>query len=67
MGKLLIGVDIGTQGTKGVLVSADGEVLSTATAEYGVLHPHPLWAEQWPDVWLDVQVDRVLVCRRSKG
>lgn len=53
MEKLLIGVDIGTQGTKGVLVSPNGEVLSTATVEYGVLHHHPLWAEQWPDVWLD--------------
>ncbi len=53
MEKLLIGVDIGTQGTKGVLVSSNGGVLSTATVEYGVLHPHPLWAEQWPDVWLD--------------
>jgi len=52
MGKLLIGVDIGTQGTKGVLVAPNGEVLSTATEEYGVLHPQPLWAEQWPDVWL---------------
>jgi len=53
MGKLLIGVDIGTQGTKGVLVAPNGEVLSTATEEYGVFHPQPLWAEQWPDVWLD--------------
>jgi xylulokinase len=53
MEKLLIGVDIGTQGTKGVLVSPNGGVLSTATVEYGVLHPHPLWAEQWPDVWLN--------------
>jgi len=53
MEKLLIGVDIGTQGTKGVLVSPNGRVLSTATVEYGVLHPQPLWAEQWPDVWLD--------------
>ena len=53
MENLLIGVDIGTQGTKGVLVSPEGAVLSTAIVEYGVLHPHPLWAEQWPDVWLD--------------
>jgi len=53
MEKFLIGVDIGTQGTKGVLVSPNGVVLNTATVEYGVLHPHLLWAEQWPDVWLD--------------
>lgn len=50
--RYLLGVDVGTQGTKGVLVVPSGEVVATATEEYGVLHPQPLWAEQWPDVWL---------------
>ncbi len=47
----LLGVDVGTQATKGVLVRPSGEVLAVAAEEYGVLHPQPLWAEQWPDVW----------------
>ena len=52
MTEYLIGVDIGTQAAKGVLVRPDGVVVRMATEEYGVLHPHPLWAEQWPEVWL---------------
>ena len=53
MRQYLLGVDVGTQATKGVLVQADGKVVAAHTEEYGVLHPQPLWAEQWPQVWLD--------------
>jgi len=53
MGELLLGIDVGTQVTKGVLVRPTGEVVAQASREYGVLHPKPLWAEQWPDVWLE--------------
>lgn len=49
----LMGVDVGTQATKGILVQADGRTVATCTEEYGVLHPQPLWAEQWPGVWLE--------------
>lgn len=48
-----MGIDVGTQVTKGVLVRPSGEVVAQASREYGVLHPQPLWAEQWPDVWLE--------------
>ncbi|MEM2904299.1 MAG: FGGY-family carbohydrate kinase [Candidatus Bathyarchaeia archaeon] len=47
----LLGTDIGTLGTKSVLVKTDGRVLSSAFEEYDVLAPRPGWAEQWPDVW----------------
>lgn len=47
----LIGVDIGTQGTKAVVVSLEGQVLGTGFKEYGVDQPRPSWAEQWPHVW----------------
>ncbi len=53
MAALFLGIDIGTQGTKGVLVRPDGGIVGTASAEYGLLHPRPVWAEQWPDVWFD--------------
>lgn len=52
MKEYLLGVDVGTQATKGVVVRPSGEVVAVAAEEYGVLHPRPLWAEQWPDVWL---------------
>ncbi len=48
----LVGTDIGTLGTKTVLVDSEGKILSTAFEEYGVLNPQQGWAEQWPKVWV---------------
>ena len=69
MGELLLGIDVGTQVTKGVLVRPTGEVVAQASREYGVLHPQPLWAEQWPDVWLEAAcaVIRELVSTTDPG
>ena len=50
---MLIGVDIGTGGTKAVVFDKNGVMLGQGFKEYGVLTPQPAWAEQWPDVWLD--------------
>ncbi len=51
--RYLVGVDIGTLGTKSVVVSLEGELLGSALVEYRVEHPRPSWAEQWPQVWED--------------
>lgn len=50
---MLMGVDIGTGGTKAVVLDRKGRMLSQSFREYGVITPAPSWAEQWPDVWLD--------------
>ncbi|MBS0448327.1 MAG: FGGY-family carbohydrate kinase [Proteobacteria bacterium] len=50
--KHVIGVDIGTQSTKAVLVQADGRIVGQHAQSYQVETPRPLWAQQWPDVWL---------------
>lgn len=47
----LIGCDIGTQGTKSVLVDSSGKVIDQAEKGYDVIKPKPNWAEQWPDIW----------------
>lgn len=49
----VIGVDIGTQSTKAVLVNTAGQILAQCTESYQVETPRPLWAQQWPDVWLN--------------
>lgn len=49
--KFLLGIDVGTSGSKAVLISTDGEVRATATHEYPSLYPHPLWVEQEPEDW----------------
>jgi ribulokinase len=49
----LIGVDVGTQGTKAILIDREGNILSSGYQCYGLLTPKPAWAEQWPDVWIE--------------
>ncbi|HEX2289746.1 MAG TPA: FGGY family carbohydrate kinase, partial [Pseudonocardiaceae bacterium] len=52
MSSLLLGVDIGTASSKGVLVHADGTVVATATRPHEVSMPHPGWVEHDPQaVW----------------
>jgi len=48
----LLGTDIGTSGTKTVLMDTKGNLIAQDLQEYDVLTPYPLWAEQWPQVWL---------------
>jgi xylulokinase len=45
MSELLLGVDVGTSSTKGVLARPDGEVVATAQREHELSMPHPGWAE----------------------
>lgn len=47
----LLGLDIGTSGVKGLLLSAEGEIKLTLTENYPLYTPHPGWAEQNPEDW----------------
>lgn len=47
----LLGTDIGTSGTKTILMDTQGKLIAQNLQEYDVLTPKPLWAEQWPQVW----------------
>ena len=51
--KYLLGTDIGTSGTKTILTDLKGNVIAQDLQETDVLTPRPLWAEQWPEVWLE--------------
>lgn len=50
---LLLGVDVGTSSTKGVLVREDGTVVANAVREHRTATPRPGWAEHDPkrDWW----------------
>ncbi len=49
---LLLGVDLGTSSTKGVLARPDGEVVAIAERFHGVSSPYPGWAEHdAEEVW----------------
>jgi xylulokinase len=48
----LLGIDIGTGGTRAVLLDGDGRVVSSATAAHPLFaSPHAGWAEQNPADW----------------
>src|SRR5258707_759810 len=47
----LLGIDIGTSGTKTLLCDEDGKVLATAMAEHPISSPKPGWSEQNPEDW----------------
>jgi xylulokinase len=58
---LLLGVDIGTSSTKGVLARPDGEVVATAERPHDLSLPRPGWAEHDAEkVWWE---DFVSVCK----
>ena len=47
----LLGIDIGTSGTKTLLIDDAGVALASATHEYPLSTPRPGWAEQDPRHW----------------
>jgi xylulokinase len=47
----LVGIDVGTTGTKAVAVSPEGDVLARAERSYPLATPQPGWAEQDPEDW----------------
>jgi len=47
----LLGIDIGTSGTKTVLFDEKGNTAASALAEYPLYQPHVGWAEQDPEDW----------------
>jgi xylulokinase len=47
----LLGIDIGTSGTKTLVCNKKGKVLATAVAEHDIASPKPGWSEQDPSQW----------------
>jgi len=52
----LLGIDIGTSGTKALVCDLEGRVLATATAEHDIASPQPGWSEQDPQWWWEATV-----------
>jgi xylulokinase len=69
-GNLLLGIDIGTYSSKGVLCTPAGELLAEATIEHGISLPQPGWVEHDPDgVWWGdfVGLTKLLLGERFSG
>ncbi|MDW8395587.1 MAG: xylulokinase [Anaerolineae bacterium] len=47
----LLGIDLGTTAVKALLINEAGETLASATVDYPLYTPKPLWSEQDPADW----------------
>lgn len=67
--ELVVGVDIGTASSKGVLARADGEIVATAERAHAVSAPRPGWAEQDAEAvwWADFTAICAELLRRADG
>ena len=63
----LIGVDIGTSGTKTILIDETGKVLAHAMQEYPLYSPKPLWSEQNPLDWWNASFTTIKAVLQKSG
>ena len=66
--RLLLGIDIGTSSSKGVLVTLDGRIIAEHSVPHGFEMPRPGWAEQDADAvwWHDFcLISRALISRAA--
>ena len=63
----LIGVDLGTSGTKTVLFDVDGNVVASKTIEYPLYQEKNGWAEQDPLDWWNAAADTIRAVITESG
>ncbi len=63
----LIGVDLGTSGTKTVLFDQEGRAIASATVEYPLYQPQNGWAEQEPQDWWNAAKTTVRAVVENSG
>lgn len=64
---LLLGIDIGTTGTKCAIYDLKGELVAHAYQEYSMIHPQPSWAEQDPHRWWNAVQTNLRDCFEQQG
>ncbi len=63
----IIGVDIGTSGTKTILFDESGKVIASKTIEYPMYQPKNGYAEQDPKDWADATVNTLKAVVSQSG
>ncbi len=68
MQQYIMGIDIGTSGTKTVLFTTNGDPVASHTEEYPLYQPRNGWAEQDPQDWWNASVEGIRqVLQKSKA
>ena len=65
--RYFIGVDIGTSGTKTILVDESGRIIARAMWDYPLYAPKPLWSEQDPHDWRAASFGTIRQVLESSG
>jgi xylulokinase len=63
----VIGIDVGSQSAKAVLVDGDGAELANTSVSYGMGYPASGWAEQDPASWEQALGESVRELRTMTG
>ncbi len=65
--KYVLGIDLGTSGTKTVLFDQEGHGICSATVEYPMYQPQNGWAEQDPKDWWNAAVETIRTVLTKSG
>ena len=65
--KYVLGIDLGTSGTKTVLFDQTGVAVASSTVEYPLYQPHNGWAEQEPRDWWNAAVSTIRTVLEKSG
>jgi xylulokinase len=65
--RYLLGIDIGTSGTKTALFDLSGNMLAAETCEYPLYQPRNGWAEQVPADWWKAAVSTIGAVLKKSG
>jgi len=65
MRELVVGVDVGSQGTCAQAIAPDGELVATAYVPHTLSYPQPGWAEQDAREWLGAVAQALAEVRRA--
>ncbi len=63
----LLGIDLGTSGTKTVLFDRTGKAVASATREYPLSQPENGWAEQAPQDWWEAAINTIRQVLKDSG
>ena len=67
MKKYVAAMDIGTSGTKSIIIDENAAVLAAATEEYPLYSPKPSWNEQDPEDWWKGACDSMKKAIKASG
>ena len=64
---VVLGIDVGTSGTRTLVVDEAGKVLAAASADHPCYAPKPLWSEQEPTDWWRTTCESIKAAMKAAG